>query len=310
MVVLNNDQQQKRRSKKIRWACIHPFPITEEQEERKHKLWAKTMIELTNKMNEVWIPPIQNNRIDRNGESTSCELQNNEEYNQNEVPSNNTFVPVQDEHGYLLCRNGDWIIDRFKIIKQIGDGVFSKVHLDASIRLIDFGSAVFEHQGHDETVTTRHYRAPEIILKNGWSFPCDIWSIGCILFELYSGCALFPKMDDIKHLATIERICGAVPKSMKRASSCGFYRNNNQLNCSQDVKEHVKEHTRKLFDYIKLKEMEHIQFFDLLENMLVIDPDLRITLKVASEHDFFEKLDNNLRLKAENGENINENGAT
>nr|CAD2142021.1 unnamed protein product [Meloidogyne enterolobii] len=497
MVILYNDQQQKRRSKKIRWACIHPFPITEEQEERKHKLWAKTMIELTNKMNEVWIPPINNNRIDQNGESTSCELQNNEKYNQNdileeenvdeddlpelsEVPSNNTFVPVQDEHGYLLCRNGDWIIDRFKIIKQIGDGVFSKVHLvsdsknlqrsangenpskralkivrnvqaykdaalqeisvlqalhsfddeeenglgpshlviklldnfeyfdhicllfepyglsvfdflrgndyhpypldqiryiayqlilavnfihekgivhtdlkpenilfvntdnyefknrwdkpyeemglvkskrsrnrrrirvlkDASIRLIDFGSAVFEHQGHDETVTTRHYRAPEIILKNGWSFPCDIWSIGCILFELYSGCALFPKMDDIKHLATIERICGAVPKSMKRASSCGFYRNNNQLNCSQEVKEHVKEHTRKLFDYIKLKEMEHIQFFDLLENMLVIDPDLRITLKVAREHDFFEKLDNNLRLKAENGENINENGAT
>ncbi|CAK5089275.1 unnamed protein product [Meloidogyne enterolobii] len=43
---------------------------------------------------------------------------------------------------------------------------------------------------------------------------------------------------------------------------------------------------------------------------LVIDPDLRITLKVAREHDFFEKLDNNLRLKAENGENINENGAT
>jgi len=90
------------------------------------------MIELTNKMNEVWIPPIKNNRIDQNGESTSCEIQNNEEYNQNgiheeeenveeddlpelsEVPSNNTFIPVQDEHGYLLCRNGDWIIDRCK----------------------------------------------------------------------------------------------------------------------------------------------------------------------------------------------------
>ena len=54
--------------------------------------------------------------------------------------------------------------------------------------------------------------------ENGWSYPCDVWSVGCILFELYSGCPLFPKMDDIRHMATIERILGVVPKAMKRAS--------------------------------------------------------------------------------------------
>ena len=26
---------------------------------------------------------------------------------------------------------------------------------------------------------------PEVILELGWSQPCDVWSIGCILFELY-----------------------------------------------------------------------------------------------------------------------------
>lgn len=36
------------------------------------------------------------------------------------------------------------------------------------------------------------FRAPEVILGLGWSFPCDIWSVGCILVELLSGaCCTF-----------------------------------------------------------------------------------------------------------------------
>ena len=30
-------------------------------------------------------------------------------------------------------------------------------------------------------------RAPEVILGLGWSFPCDLWSMGCILIELLTG---------------------------------------------------------------------------------------------------------------------------
>lgn len=32
------------------------------------------------------------------------------------------------------------------------------------IRLIDFGSATFEHEHHSRIVATRHYRAPEVVL--------------------------------------------------------------------------------------------------------------------------------------------------
>ena len=32
------------------------------------------------------------------------------------------------------------------------------------IRLIDFGSATFHHEHHSSVVSTRHYRAPEVIL--------------------------------------------------------------------------------------------------------------------------------------------------
>ena len=36
--------------------------------------------------------------------------------------------------------------------------------LDPEIRLIDFGSATFQDEHHSTVVSTRHYRAPEIIL--------------------------------------------------------------------------------------------------------------------------------------------------
>ena len=56
---------------------------------------------------------------------------------------------------------------------------------DTRVKLIDFGSATFEWEHHSSVVSTRHYRAPEVILELGWSHPCDVWSIGCIIFELH-----------------------------------------------------------------------------------------------------------------------------
>lgn len=35
---------------------------------------------------------------------------------------------------------------------------------DARVRLIDLGSATFDHEHHSTIVSTRHYRAPEVIL--------------------------------------------------------------------------------------------------------------------------------------------------
>lgn len=84
---------------------------------------------------------------------------------------------------------------------------FRKVLLDPEIRLIDFGSATFDDEYHSSVVSTRHYRAPEIILNLGWSFPCDIWSIGCILVEFFTGDALFQTHDNLEHLAMMEAVC-------------------------------------------------------------------------------------------------------
>ena len=34
----------------------------------------------------------------------------------------------------------------------------------SDMRLIDFGSATFDHEHHSTVVSTRHYRAPEVVL--------------------------------------------------------------------------------------------------------------------------------------------------
>lgn len=54
--------------------------------------------------------------------------------------------------------------------KSIKDGAFFKsLPKYSAIKLIDFGSTTFEHQDHSYIVSTRHYRAPEVILGKYFS---------------------------------------------------------------------------------------------------------------------------------------------
>lgn len=97
-----------------------------------------------------------------------------------------------------------------------------RVLLDSEIRLIDFGSATFDDEYHSSVVSTRHYRAPEIILNLGWSFPCDIWSIGCIIVEFFTGDALFQTHDNLEHLAMMEAVCnGKIDAKLIRQVQAG-----------------------------------------------------------------------------------------
>jgi dual-specificity kinase len=51
-----------------------------------------------------------------------------------------------------------------------------------------------------------------------WSFPIDIWSMGCILVELDTGASLFRSQNNLEHLAMIETVLGQpADRSMVRA---------------------------------------------------------------------------------------------
>ena len=59
------------------------------------------------------------------------------------------------------------------------------------IKLIDFGGAVYDDGTNGGIINTRQYRSPEVILGMAWGMASDVWSMGCILMELYTGVLLF-----------------------------------------------------------------------------------------------------------------------
>lgn len=69
------------------------------------------------------------------------------------------------------------------------------------LKLADFGLAkgIRQSQGnHTEYVSTRWYRAPELVLRSrNYNQSVDIFALGCIAAELYSSRPLFPGNSEI-----------------------------------------------------------------------------------------------------------------
>ncbi|KAH8902578.1 kinase-like protein [Coniochaeta sp. PMI_546] len=177
-----------------------------------------------------------------------------------------------------------------------------RVLLDTEIRLIDFGSATFQDEYHSSVVSTRHYRAPEIILGLGWSFPCDIWSIGCILVEFFTGDALFQTHENLEHLAMMEavvdsRIDTQLVSQVNRMTRNGgnpaskyFKRlklDYPQADTTRASRRFVKA-MKRLDDIIPKSTPFLEQFLDLLHKIFVYDPVRRITAKEALKHPWFK----------------------
>ncbi|KAA3675019.1 CDC-like kinase [Paragonimus westermani] len=167
----------------------------------------------------------------------------------------------------------------------------------SDIRLIDFGSATFDYDHHSTIVSTRHYRAPEVILELGWAQPCDVWSIGCIMFELYTGYTLFQTHDNREHLAMMERTLGHIPYRMTRKSRTGFfYHGRLDWDFYNQEGRYVRENCRPLLRYCKDESQDTLDLFDLMAKMLEYDPADRITLAAALTHPFFLHLPSHQRL--------------
>lgn len=79
--------------------------------------------------------------------------------------------------------------------------------------LIDFGNAFSRDgkRGNGHYVQSRFYRAPEVMLGQEYSFPIDMWSLGCVLIELFLGQPLFFGLDSHDQLFQIIAVLG-LPK--------------------------------------------------------------------------------------------------
>jgi len=162
---------------------------------------------------------------------------------------------------------------------------------NTEVRLIDFGSATFDWEHHSKVVSTRHYRAPEVILELGWSQPCDIWSIGCIAFELYLGFTLFQTHDNREHLAMMEKILGPIPQSMVRRTKTKYFQNGRLLwDEHSSAGKYVRENCKAIKNYQQTEADDHENLFDLIKSMLIYEPTDRIGLDQVLRHPFFDKI--------------------
>uniref|UniRef100_A0A672JBQ7 mitogen-activated protein kinase n=1 Tax=Salarias fasciatus TaxID=181472 RepID=A0A672JBQ7_SALFA len=142
------------------------------------------------------------------------------------------------------------------------------VNEDCELKILDFGLARHTDDEMTGYVATRWYRAPEIMLNwMHYNMTVDIWSVGCIMAELLTGKTLFPGSDHIDQLKLIMKLVGIPgPELLMKISS-----------------ESVSSNTTEGFCLALSLPV------DLLEKMLVLDTDKRITAAEALAHPYFSQ---------------------
>lgn len=79
------------------------------------------------------------------------------------------------------------------------------------IKIIDFGSACDERQTVYTYIQSRFYRSPEVLLGLPYSSAIDMWSLGCIVVELFLGLPLFPGSSEYNQVSRIVEMLGMPP---------------------------------------------------------------------------------------------------
>ncbi|RDX58214.1 Serine/threonine-protein kinase AFC2 [Mucuna pruriens] len=182
----------------------------------------------------------------------------------------------------------------YKSSSRSPSSYFKRVPKSSAIKVIDFGSTTYEREDQNYIVSTRHYRAPEVILGLGWGYPCDIWSVGCILVELCTGEALFQTHENLEHLAMMERVLGPLPQHvLKRVDRhAEKYVRRGRLDWPEGATS--RESIKAVIKLPRLQNlvMQHVDhsagdLIHLLQGLLRYDPSERLTAKEALRHSFF-----------------------
>ncbi|KAJ5164790.1 Sirtuin family [Penicillium coprophilum] len=127
-------------------------------------------------------------------------------------------------------------------------------------------------------VVTLWYRAPDVLLgSRTYNTSIDIWSAGCIMAEMYTGRPLFPGTTNEDQLVKIFRLMGTPSeRTWPGISQLPEYKSDFQVYATQDLS-------------LIIPQMDAIGM-DLLNRMLQLRPEMRISANEALQHPWFHDL--------------------
>ncbi|KAG8518002.1 Mitogen-activated protein kinase 11, partial [Galemys pyrenaicus] len=154
------------------------------------------------------------------------------------------------------------------------------VNEDCELKILDFGLARQADSEMTGYVVTRWYRAPEVILNwMHYTQTVDIWSVGCIMAEMLTGKTLFKGSDHLDQLKEIMKVTGTPPEEfVQRLQSAE----------AKNYMESLPELEKK--DFASILTNASPLAVNLLEKMLVLDAEQRVTAAEALAHPYFESL--------------------
>uniref|UniRef100_A0A674AND5 Serine/threonine-protein kinase PRP4 homolog n=1 Tax=Salmo trutta TaxID=8032 RepID=A0A674AND5_SALTR len=176
------------------------------------------------------------------------------------------------------------------------------------LKLCDFGSA--SHVADNDItpyLVSRFYRAPEIIIGKPYDYSIDMWSVGCTLYELYTGKILFPGSSNNHMIKLAMDLKGKMPNKMIRKGlfkDQHFDQNLNFLYIEVDkvterekvtVMSTINPTKDLLCDMVggqRLPEEQRKKVLvlkDLIDGTLMLDPAKRISINQALQHPFIQE---------------------
>ena len=156
----------------------------------------------------------------------------------------------------------------------------------SEIKVIDFGSSCFENEKVYTYIQSRFYRSPEVILGMSYGMPIDMWSIGCILAELYTGYPIFPGENEQEQLACIMEVFGPPEKHLIEKSSRKklFFDSMGKPRLTVSSKGRRRRPSSK--DLRQALKCDDEAFLDFIARCLRWDPTRRLSPQEANKHEF------------------------
>ena len=168
------------------------------------------------------------------------------------------------------------------------------INSDSRVKLGDFGLARTLSSGPNsyglivtEYVATRWYRAPEMLLKSvNYGKPIDMWSVGCILYELLVGRPLFPGKSTRDMIVLVFEVTGLPDEEEYEAvrQECEIPILYNELKSQIGKIRKQKNLSSLIGNYCK-----DPNAIDLMTKLLQFNPKNRLTAEEALEHPFVAK---------------------